>query len=126
MLTMINPAGLPAAPFYSHSALATAPGRTLFISGQVGVDAKGNVGKDIGEQALFAIANLNAVLAEAGMDNRNLAKVTIFLTDATLIPAFMEAAAQTLPSPPPATTLLVVKALAAPVLLVEIEAIAVA
>ena len=92
----------------------------------VGVDAKGNVGKDIGEQALFAIANLNAVLAEAGMDNGNLAKVTIFLTDAALIPAFMEAAAQTLPSPPPATTLLVVKALAAPPLLVEIEAIAVA
>lgn len=126
MLTMINPASLPAAPFYSHGALAAAPERTLFISGQVGVDTNGNVGKDIGEQALFAIANLNAVLAEAGMDNGNLAKVTIFLTDAALIPAFMEAAAQTLPSPPPATTLLVVKALAAPPLLVEIEAIAVA
>jgi len=39
---------------------------------------------------------------------------------------FMEGAGAALPSPPPATTLLIVKALAAPPLLVEIEAIAVA
>ena len=60
------------------------------------------------------------------MDNRNLAKVTIYLTDQSLLQGFMEAAGGALPSPPPATTLLIVKALAAPPLLVEIEAIAVA
>jgi 2-iminobutanoate/2-iminopropanoate deaminase len=125
MLKMINPAGYPQSPFYSQGAVATAPQRTLFISGQVGVDAEGNAGSDIGEQAKIAVANMNAVLAEAGMDPRNLAKVTIYLTDESLIPGFMEAAGGTLPSPPPATTLLVVKALAAPHLLVEIEAIAV-
>ena len=62
---------------------------------------------------------------EPGMDNSKLAKVTIYLTDESLIPAFMEGAAGALPSPPPATTLLIVKALAAPTLLVEIEAVAV-
>ena len=124
MLTMINPAGYPQSPFYSQGTMATAPQRTLFISGQVGVDAQGNAGADIGEQAKLAVANLNAVLAEAGMDGGNLAKVTIYLTDASLIPGFMEAAGGTLPSPPPATTLLIVKALAAPNLLIEIEGIA--
>ena len=126
MLTMINPAGYPKSPSYSQGAEVTAPQRMLFVSGQVGVDANGNIGKDIGEQAKIAVANLNAVLTEAGMDNRNLAKVTIYLTDESLLPGFMEAAGGALPSPPPATTLLIVKALAAPPLLVEIEAIAVA
>lgn len=126
MITMINPAGYPQSPAYSQGAEVRSPGRLLFISGQVGVDAKGNVGQGIGEQAKIAVANVNAVLAEAGMDASNLAKVTIYLTDESLIPGFMEAAGGTLPSPPPATTLLVVKALAAPPLLVEIEAVAAA
>lgn len=125
MLNMIDPAGYPKSPSYSQGALVTAPQRMLFISGQVGVDATGSMGKDIGEQARIAVANLNAVLAEAGMDQRNLAKVTIYLTDASLLPGFMEAAGGALPMPPPATTLLIVKALAAPPLLVEIEAVAV-
>ncbi len=125
MLEMINPAGIPASPAYSHGVVATAPQRTLYISGQVGVDASGNVGKDIGAQAKFAVANLNMVLAAAGMNGSNLAKLTIYLTDASLIPGFVEAAAATLPQPPPATTMLIVKALAAPPLLVEIEGIAV-
>lgn len=126
MLEMINPAGTAPNPSYSQAALVTAPQRTLYISGQVGVDAQGRMGADIAEQAKIAVANLNAVLAAAGMDATNLAKVTIYLTDDSLIPAFMQAAGSDLPSPPPATTLLVVKALAAPPLLVEIEAIAVA
>ena len=126
MITMVHPAGYPKQPHYSQGAEARSPERMLFISGQLGVDAKGNVGEGIGEQAKIAVANMNAVLAEAGMDNSNLAKVTIYLTDESLMPGFVEAVAGTLPSPPPATTLLVVKALAAPSLLVEIEGIAVA
>lgn len=126
MLNMINPAGYPKSPTHSQGTEATSPQRMLFISGQVGVDAKGYMGTDIGEQAKIAVANVNAVLAEAGMTNSNLAKVTIYLTDENLLPGFMEAAAGTLPSPPPATTLLIVKALAAPPLLVEIEGIAIA
>ncbi|MGE3305684.1 MAG: RidA family protein [Rhizobiaceae bacterium] len=125
MLTMINPKGAPVSPSYSQGALAEAPKKMLFVSGQVGVGPDGQPGKDIGEQTRFAIANVNAVLAEAGMDNTNLAKVTIYLTDESLVPGFMQAAAGTLPSPPPATTLLIVKALAAPPLLIEIEAVAV-
>ena len=126
MLTMINPVGYPNPPFMSQGTEAKAPQRMLFVSGQVGVDAKGHVGRDIGEQAKIATANVNGVLAAAGMDNSNLAKVTIYLTDESLIPGFMEAAADAVPLPPPATTLLIVNALAAPSLLVEIEAIAIA
>jgi 2-iminobutanoate/2-iminopropanoate deaminase len=126
MLTMLDPAGAPKNPSLSQGALVPGAQRTLYVSGQVGVDATGTIGKDVGEQAKLAIANLNAMLAEAGMNGSNLAKLTIYVTDDALIPGFVAAAADALPSPPPATTLLVVKALAAPPLLVEIEAIAVA
>lgn len=125
MIEMVTPQGFPDLPYLSPGALVTAPQRTLYISGQVGVDTTGQAGKDIAEQARLATANVNAVLAAAGMEPGNLAKVTIYLTDEANVPAFMEAAAGALPSPPPATTLLIVKGLAGPNLLVEIEAVAV-
>lgn len=126
MLQMIMPPSATSPAPYSQGALTTGAQTTLYISGQVGVDPQGRMGADIGEQASIAVANLLAVLGEAGMDGRNLAKVTIYLTDDILIPGLMQAAGGALPSPPPAMTLLIVKALAAPPLLVEIEAIAVA
>lgn len=95
------------------------------MSGQVGVAADGMPAQGIAAQARAAIANLNAVLAAAGMAPSNLVKMTIFLTDAGNLPGFMEAAGGALPAPPPATTLVIVQALAHPELLVEIEAIAV-
>jgi 2-iminobutanoate/2-iminopropanoate deaminase len=124
MLRPVNPKSVPGPGFYSQGIEASAASRTLYVSGQVGVGPNGP-GKDIGEQATLAIANLNAVLAEAGMNNASIAKLTIYLTDAANVPGFIEAAAGTLPATPPATTLLIVKALAARELLVEVEAIAV-
>lgn len=81
-------------------------------------------GKDIREQTKLALNNLNKVLAGADMDINDIVKSTIYLTDENLIGPFMEAGAGFLPTPAPATTLLIVKALASPVLLVEIEAVA--
>ena len=122
----IIPAGWPASPFLSQAIEVSSAQRTLYISGQVGIGPGGDIGTGMPDQARFAIANLNAVLAEAGMNANNLVKVTIFLTDEALVGEFMEAAGPFVNSPPPATTLVFVKALAAPEMLVEIEAIAAA
>ncbi|MCC6984384.1 MAG: RidA family protein [Bauldia sp.] len=124
-LKAVNPAGAPPAP-YSQAIEASGVGRFLFISGQVGVGPDGQVRAGVGEQAAHAVANVNALLAEAGMTTGNIVKLTIYLTDGAHLPEFMAAAGGTLGEPPPATTLLVVKGLADPSLLVEIEAIAVA
>jgi 2-iminobutanoate/2-iminopropanoate deaminase len=125
MLTAVNPEHFPPNPFYSQGMLAPAGGRTLYVSGQVGIGADGMPPDGVAAQTLAAIANLNAVLATAGMNASNIAKMTIYLTDADDMGAFSQAAAGALPSPPPATTLLVVKALAMPQLRIEIEATAV-
>lgn len=125
MLKMLNHPNMPAPMGYSHAVEAKGMQSMLFVSGQVGVRADGSVPDTVGEQAKLAVANVNAMLATAGMDSTDIAKVTIYLTDESHLGEFMAAAAGTLPSPPPATTLLIVKALAAPNLFVEIEAIAV-
>lgn len=126
MHQMITPEGFPNLPYLSPGTVVEGAKRWLFVSGQVGVDGQGRVGEGIVEQARLASRNLLAVLGAAGMDKGHIAKVTIYLTDASLIPGFMQGAAAALAAPPPATTLLVVKALAAPDLLVEIEAVAAA
>jgi enamine deaminase RidA (YjgF/YER057c/UK114 family) len=92
----------------------------LFISGQVGVRPDGSLAEGMSEQTSVAVGNLTAVLADAGIDTSDIVKLTIFLTDESLSEGIVEAGAGLLPTPPPA-----VKALAAPALLVEIEAIAV-
>lgn len=125
MLTMMNNPALQPPTGYSHAVSATGIDTMLFISGQVGALADGSVPASAGEQAKVAVANVNAMLAEAGMDTSNIAKLTIYLTDEAYLGEFMMAAGGTLPVPPPAVTLVIVKALAAPNLLVEIEAIAV-
>lgn len=125
MLTMLNNPALQPPMGYSHAVEAKGAQRMLFVSGQVGVRPDGSVPESVGEQAKIAVANVNAMLAQAGMANTDIAKVTIYLTDEAYLGEFMAAAGGTLPSPPPATTLLIVKALAAPNLFVEIEAIAV-
>ncbi len=86
--------------------------------------ATGEVPEGIEAQAAQAVANLNAVLDEAGLTAANLAKLTIYLTDPADVESFMGAVGGTLPDPPPATTLLIVNGLASPELRVEIEAIA--
>ena len=121
----VNPAAFPPNPIYSQGMLAPTTGQTLYISGQVGIGPDGKPADGIAAQTRAAIANVNAVLAEAGMSTSDLVKITIYLTDGSLMPGFMEGAAGSLASPPPATTLLVVKALAMPELLIEIEGIAV-
>ena len=125
MLRKFNPAGLTASPAYSQGVEATGFQRILFISGQVGTKPDGSVAEGIQEQTIAAIANLKKVLADADMSIEDVAKYTIYLTDERLLGEFMEAGGGALPTQPPAATLLIVKALAAPPLLIEIEAIAV-
>lgn len=124
MLRKFNPAGAPAPQFYSQGVEVTGAERFVFVSGQVGVRPDGSLGDGIAEQAQLAIGNLQAVLQEAGMTSDDLVKTTIYLTDESHFPEFAGAAGSLLSSPPPATTLLYVKALASPAMLVEIEGVA--
>jgi 2-iminobutanoate/2-iminopropanoate deaminase len=54
--------------------------RFLFISGQVCLDAQGNLhNANIEEETHSVMSNLKAILTEAGMDFSNVVKTSIFL-----------------------------------------------
>ena len=122
--TAINPSTTANSPFYSQGMEVRDAGSLVFVSGQVGMAADGTVPDGVEAQAVQAVANLNAVLGEAGLTSADLVKQTIYLTDPADVGPFMGAVAGNLPSPPPATTLLIVQGLSSPELRVEIEAVA--
>ncbi|HYO40117.1 MAG TPA: RidA family protein [Nocardioidaceae bacterium] len=123
-ITALNPETVPSSPFYSQGIETCRPDRLVFVSGQVGMTSDGQVPEGVEAQAVQAVANLTAVLESAGLTTADLAKMTIYLTDPEDVGPFMGAVGGTLPDPPPATTLLVVAALASPALRVEIEGVA--
>lgn len=123
----MRPEGMSPPPGYSH-VVVTAPGRIVFVSGQVSEDAAGQlIGKgDVAQQAEQVFANLSRALAAAGATTRDVVKITVFVTDAGAIAAVRTVRNRVFGTEaPPASTAVVVRALANPDWLVEVEAIAV-
>src|SRR6267378_3495671 len=79
---LINPESLGAPHGYSNGVLAEAGGRLLFIAGQIAWDKQQQiVSADLVEQFDRALANVIAVVAEAGGKPEQIARLTIYVTD---------------------------------------------
>lgn len=125
MLTRITPAAIfPPAANYSHATEVPPNARWLYLSGQVGVAPDGKIPDDTAAQAELCFANIQAILGEAGMAPAHLIRLTTYLTDVRDRGEYMAARDRFVGSPPPASTLLVISALADPRYRIEIEAVA--
>lgn len=103
---------------------ALAAGPYVFVSGQIPMDAAGNlVAGDIVVQTVQALANLKAVLAAAGLDLKDVVKTTVFLADLADFKEFNRTYAEFFPQHPPARTTIQAAGLPRGVS-VEIDAIA--
>jgi 2-iminobutanoate/2-iminopropanoate deaminase len=121
-----NPQGVHTpASRYSHAALVEGEGRRLVISGQVGVRPDGGFVEEGEAQIAQALANLGTILAAHGMGPENILKISAFLTDRALIPAWRTQRQAFLGAHVPASTLLLVAGLADPRWVFEVEAEAV-
>ncbi|MBA2511641.1 MAG: RidA family protein [Actinomycetota bacterium] len=102
-------------------------GRTVYISGQVAMDAEGNVvGEgDIKAQTERVLENVAIVLDEAGGGLEDVVKVTVFITDMGMYDGIHEVRRRYFSEPYPASSMVEVSALIDPRLLVEVEAVAV-
>ncbi len=124
----INPAGLASPSTYTHVVRALS-GTTVYISGQVPLDASGALvgAGDLGAQARQVFANLGTALAAAGGNYADIVKITTYVVGyrpearEVVNAARREAFGDVFP----ASTLLGVQALAVPEFLIEIEAVAV-
>jgi enamine deaminase RidA (YjgF/YER057c/UK114 family) len=122
-ITLSNPAGVhqPASQ-YSHAALVTGAGRRLIMSGQVGAAPDGTVPDTSVAQMDQALANIGTILAAHGMGPANLVKLNVYLLNIGCIRHWRARRDAFLGSHAPASTLLLVSALADPRFMVEIEA----
>ncbi len=79
--TIINPPGLPRPRGFSHGVLVSG-GSLLFLAGQTGSDAAGNiVAGDLVGQYDQALRNLQTVVEAAGGSMQNITKINIFVRD---------------------------------------------
>ena len=117
-----------AAPFgpYSHAVEVPEGSRLLYISGEVGVLPNGAVSEGIEAQAEACWQNIIAILLDAGMTVRDLAKITTYLVRPEDVAAAGAARAKHLGDARPGSATIIVKALVSPGWLIEIEAVAAA
>ena len=103
-------------------------GGLIFLSGQAAINEQGAlVGEgDFEAQLAQTFINIDRVLAAGGSSRSRIVKVTIYLTDMGNFPQIVEARKRYFSAPWPADTIVEVRALALPGLMVEIDVIAAA
>jgi enamine deaminase RidA (YjgF/YER057c/UK114 family) len=79
---LVNPESLGRPRGYANGVIAPAGGRLLFVAGQIAWDERQRiVGEDFVEQFGRALANVLAVVAEAGGAPEHVARLTVYVTD---------------------------------------------
>ena len=110
-----------------HFAQATRVGDTIWVSGQVGVDAEFKPAVGMAAQARLAFEGLKAVLAEAGACLCDVVELTTFHTDLRgEMAEFSAVKDEFFPRNYPSWTAVGTTELALPGLVVEVRAVAVA
>jgi 2-iminobutanoate/2-iminopropanoate deaminase len=124
-ITHLNPPSLHANPAFSQGTVVPAGARTVYVGGQNGVDADGTVvGPSVGAQTEQAFRNVIAVLEAAGATPDDVARLTIHVVEGADINEGFAASQAVWGARPTAVTVLIVRGLAHPDFLVEIDAIA--
>jgi enamine deaminase RidA (YjgF/YER057c/UK114 family) len=77
---IVNPESLPSPRGFAHAVVA-APGRTVYLGGQVGIHKDGSIPDDMVEQFDLACANIVEALHAAGGEPEHMVSLQIFSTD---------------------------------------------
>lgn len=125
----IEPKGVAISPAYTH-AVQVSGGKTIFISGQVALDEKGElVGRgDLRAQTRKVFENLKLSLSAAGAGFDDVVKLTYYIVGyrpEQLAPIREVRSEYLSKTHPPASTLVGVEALFQDGVLIEVEAIAI-
>lgn len=125
----INPPGVAASPAYTHVVTVTG-GKTIYISGQVPLDEKGQIvgAGDLGAQTRQVFENLKAALSAAGVDFSDIVKANYYIVGyrPELLATIREVRAQYLPKTnPPSSTLVGVEKLFLDGVSIEVDVVAV-
>ncbi len=114
------PSPSPYAPVIAFSSAVKA-GNLIFVSGTVGRDAAGNFEAGIYGQTKQALANIEAVLKQAGASMANVVRTRMFVTNVDLVDEVARAHREAFADIMPASTIVEVSRLAASNMLIEVE-----
>jgi enamine deaminase RidA (YjgF/YER057c/UK114 family) len=122
----INPERLVRSPAYTQVVEVVSPGRTIYISGQLGTDRDGKLAAgEFRAQAEQVYQNLQAALASVGASFADVVKLNSYLAQIAHLPILREVRARYLdPAALPASTTIAVTGFAREGALLEIEAVA--
>lgn len=123
--TIVAPEGLMSSPAFNHAVIKE--GRPVHVAGQLAIAADGSVVGvgDIDAQCERVWAQVRAVVEAAGGSMADIVKITTYIVEPEHVqPVLAARIRQFPPGEVPASALLIVKALARPEFLVEIEAVA--
>lgn len=111
---------------YAHAVEVPPGARWLVSAGQLGVGPDDVTPPDAEAQARLCLANIDAILAEAGMDRGDVVRLNAYVTDRAHMAGYMAARDAWLAGVTrlPASTLVIVGGFTRPEFLVEIEVIA--
>jgi enamine deaminase RidA (YjgF/YER057c/UK114 family) len=117
------PYGLEKQPFEAEFCMAVLAGKRVFLRGQTGLTLEGGFSTlgNAGGQARIAIANVQKLLADVGATLADAVHATIYVTDRAHIAPVMAEILPPLSAHPIPHALFVVKGLAAPEILMEID-----
>jgi len=125
-IRFINPEALGKPPGYTHVVEATAPGRIVYIAGQLGVDRDGKISPDFRLQAVQTFENLKNALAAVGAQFQHVVKLNNYFVDMKYLPTFRQVRDSYLADKNrPASTTIAISGLAREGALLEVEAVAV-
>ena len=102
---VIRPKGAEPNAGWSHGILIDA---TLYVSGMGGEDAAGKIPATFEAEVRQSLANIAAVLNEAGMSLADVVSVQVYLTDGALFDRMNTVYKATFPNPKPTRTTVVV------------------
>ncbi|MCU0908467.1 MAG: RidA family protein [Rhodobacteraceae bacterium] len=113
---------------YAHGVEVPPGARLVVTSGQLGARADDTVPDHAGDQARLCLANITAILAEAGMGPADVIRINAFVTDRAHMRAYMDARDAWLAGVTrlPASTLVIVAGFTRPEFKVEVEVTAAA
>jgi enamine deaminase RidA (YjgF/YER057c/UK114 family) len=126
-ITRTNPSNI-SKPFSNYSHVVTAEGaqKLVFCAGQVAADADGKVlpPDDFEAQTKMVMQNLTNALAAGGAKLSDVTKITIYICSPHDVPKARRILFDYFGEHPPGSTLCILRGLANPNFLLEIEAIA--
>lgn len=126
-ITRLNPDTMHKNPAFSQAIVVEGPVKTVYVGGQNGVNAKGEVvGDDIASQSAQAFKNVITVLDAAGASLDDVIKMTIYLVEGqSLHDAFAAVQKVQVMRVPPTVSMMMVAGLANSKYLIEVDAVAV-